>query len=104
MSCPRSCIHCKTLIGMDDGFHFGINLELICDHCGKIAYPTTWQTEQDVDTAIRTANPPAAAVSQPYNYNHNPTPTPVTNSRTQPIALPGTIKRYPPSLFADSDV
>lgn len=37
---PRKCPHCKVQIPLDRGFHFDEAMNLVCDKCDKIAFPS----------------------------------------------------------------
>jgi hypothetical protein len=40
------CPHCKEKIPFDTGFSFDDHLNMICDQCKKIMFPTTKDAEQ----------------------------------------------------------
>lgn len=45
MANPRMCPHCHRNIPADKDFSFDENLNLICGNCGKVAYPTSPESE-----------------------------------------------------------
>lgn len=68
MAKPRICPHCQVEIPPDGGFRFDDKLNLICGECGKIAFPTSEDTEQSVFARRQGGwdhKPP-----QPYNPHH----------------------------------
>tara|TARA_Y100000034_G_scaffold42710_2_gene52281 strand:+ start:4267 stop:4680 length:414 start_codon:yes stop_codon:yes gene_type:complete len=50
---PRKCPQCGKTISDDANYSFDDDLNLICGGCGKIAFPTSWKTNSEVDSAIR---------------------------------------------------
>lgn len=48
MSKIRFCPHCLKEIPINQGFSFDDNLNLICENCGKVSFPTTLETERKV--------------------------------------------------------
>lgn len=50
---PRKCPHCDKTIKDDANYSFDKNLNLICGDCGKIAFPTNWQSNSGIDAAVR---------------------------------------------------
>ena len=44
MANPRKCPHCQIFIGKS--YTFDEDLNLICDKCGKVAFPTTEEAEK----------------------------------------------------------
>jgi len=45
MANPRICPHCHKDIPIDRDFTFDENLNLICGKCGKVAFPTSSESE-----------------------------------------------------------
>ena len=43
---PRLCPHCKSKIGIDKGFDFDDNLNLVCTACRNIAFSTVKSPEK----------------------------------------------------------
>ena len=52
MGKPRSCPNCKKEIGLDKGFRFDDNLNLVCVSCGKIAFQTHPQSFVSPSTRV----------------------------------------------------
>jgi hypothetical protein len=50
---PRKCPQCGKTIEDDGNYSFDEQLNLICGGCGKIAFPTSWQTNNEIDNAVR---------------------------------------------------
>lgn len=50
---PRKCPQCGITISDDANYSFDKELNLICGGCGKIAFPTSWQSNADINDAIR---------------------------------------------------
>ena len=50
---PRKCPQCGKTIEDDANYSFDDQLNLICGCCGKIAFPTSWQTNNEIDNAVR---------------------------------------------------
>lgn len=50
---PRKCPQCGKTISIDSNYSFDDKLNLICGSCGKIAFPTSWQSTNEIDNAIR---------------------------------------------------
>lgn len=50
---PRKCPQCGKTIEDDGNYSFDKQLNLICGGCGKIAFPTSWQTNNEIDNAVR---------------------------------------------------
>lgn len=101
MARPRTCPHCRAVLGSDGG-EYDADGSLLCDACRKPVLPTTWESEALVDASLR---PPAtpykpnqATVEGPYyktyppnNYqpparNVAPPPTPWMGASAEPGA------------------
>ena len=48
MSIIRFCPHCLKEIPINQGFSFDDELNLICENCGKVIFPTTTEKEREV--------------------------------------------------------
>lgn len=61
MSTPRTCHHCRAIIGSEDGYYFDTEtrgITLRCRSCGGILFPMTWEQETEFDavaTGAKTA-------------------------------------------------
>jgi len=58
---PRTCPHCQEQIPIDGGYHFDEQLNMLCDYCGKVVYPTTAQSQASLPTSKKPIQP-----STPY--------------------------------------
>jgi len=50
---PRKCPNCGETIENDANYSFDDDLNLICSRCGKIAFPTSWKSNNEIDIAVR---------------------------------------------------
>lgn len=50
---PRKCPQCGKTIQNESGHSFDKNLNLICGKCGKVAFPTDYSKNNEIDQAIR---------------------------------------------------
>lgn len=50
---PRKCPRCEQVIKEDIDYFFDEKMNLICGSCGKIAFPTNWQTNNEINQDVR---------------------------------------------------
>ena len=65
----RSCPTCKKKIHADHGFYFDAELNMFCESCNAIVYPTTIEKERTMSHSITPIAPATSHINQ-YNQNN----------------------------------
>ena len=61
----RTCPHCRARVPVTGARRFDQNLNLLCNHCGKVVFPTDAAGADEIAVALR------SRIDQEYSYYSN---------------------------------